>query len=293
MPDSFYSDASVYDILHAPGTAAEVTGLERIERRFLGEQRGGRGGRGGWGVWLEPACGTARYLRVAARRGRRVVGFDASETMIAYARARFERLGAEVARRAILFVADMEGFDRAVASPFRAMRQTGGVLSGGDVRTSGIGRKPGATFAFNLINTFRHLETDEAAVAHLRAIRRVLSDGGIYALGISMSGYGKEFPSEDVWEARRGSVHVRQVAQYDPPMSRRRRWEQVHNVVIIQRPGREDEVQTSSYRLRTYDRRQLEAIIAKAGFKVAGHVDEQGHDVPVTEPGYGIWILRA
>ena len=67
----------------------------------------------------------------------------------------------------------------------------------------------------------------------------------------------------------------------------------MHNVVVIQRPGREDELQTSRYRLRTYDRRQFEALIAEAGFEIAGHVDEQGRDVPVIEPGYGIWILRA
>jgi len=263
-----YADPSIYDILHTPGAAEEVTGLERMEKRFLTD-RGVRPG-----AWLEPACGTGRYLRVAARRGRRVIGFDQSEAMIDYARARIARLG--LARRATLFTADMECFDIAPA----------------------MAATPRITFAFNLINTFRHLETDAAALAHLRAVRRVLAPSGtrvvgVYALGISMTGYAAEFPSEDIWEARRGRVFVRQIAQYDPPPSRRRRWEQVHNVVVIQRPGREDELQTSSYRLRTYDRAQLEPLIKEAGFTIEAHVDEDARDVPVTEPGYAIWILRA
>jgi len=289
MAGSFYSDPSGYDILHAPGTAAEVDGLQRLEKRFAPTGRRG--------AWLEPACGTARYLRVAAQRGRRVLGFDASEGMIEYARARLERLGPQVSRRATLLVADMETFDTAVASPFRAMGVSRGARADGNSGTRNIGRKPDATpritFAFNLINTFRHLESDAAALAHLRAVRGVLARGGVYALGVSLSGYGNEFPSEDVWEARRGKVHVRQVAQYTPPASRRQRFEQVHNVVVIQRPNRDDEVQTSSYRLRTYNRAQFEALIERAGFEVAGHVDDAGRDAPIVEPGYGIWILEA
>jgi SAM-dependent methyltransferase len=273
MAGSFYDDPSIYDILHAAGTAAEVDGLEQIERRFAPAGGSGASGPGRAGAWLEPACGTARYLRVAAMRGRRVVGFDTSEAMIEYARARLERLGSQISRRATLFVADMETFDAAPA------------LSGR--------RPPRMTFAFNLINTFRHLETEAAALAHLRAMRRILAPGAVYALGVSLSGYGNEFPSEDVWEARRGRVRVRQVAQYDPPASRRQRYEQVHNVVVVQRPNRDDEVQTSSYRLRTYDRAQLEALVEQAGFKLAGHVDEAGRDIPIVEPGYGTWILRA
>lgn len=294
-----YADPSIYDILHTPGAAAEVTGLERMERRFLTD-RGVRPG-----AWLEPACGTGRYLRVAARRGRRVVGFDQSDAMIDYARARIARLG--LARRATLFTADMETFDASppfkaiapVASPGRPTEKPSSQRPSNPAKHRAEARChcPRITFAFNLINTFRHLETDTAALAHLRALRRVLirekHAAGVYALGISMTGYGTEFPSEDIWEARRGKVHVRQIAQYQPPTSRRRRYEQVHNILVIQRPNREDEIQTSSYRLRTWDRAQLEPLIVESGFTIEAHVDEDGHDVPVVEPGYTIWILRA
>ncbi|MFG0285847.1 MAG: class I SAM-dependent methyltransferase [Phycisphaerales bacterium JB039] len=260
---SFYDDPSLYDILHAPGVAREVDGLQRIERRF-GPPRPG--------VWLEPACGTGRYLRVAARRGRRVIGFDLSEEMIAYARRRVERLGPEVERRTRLFVADMATFDQQPA-----------------MRRAGRGR---ITFAFNLINTFRHLESTPAALGHLEAMRRTLAPGGIYVLGISLAAYGSEQPSEELWEARRGRTQVRHVAQYLPP-SPGGRFEMAHNILVVSRPGREDEVRASKFRLRTYSASQLERLVRRAGFEVAGHVDERGSDIPVVEPGYGLWALRA
>ena len=62
--ERLYDDPAVYDILHTPGTAREIDVLEFIEATC--GQPGGR--------WYEPACGTGRYLRVAAGRGRRVGG---------------------------------------------------------------------------------------------------------------------------------------------------------------------------------------------------------------------------
>jgi hypothetical protein len=85
---------------------------------------------------------------------------------------------------------------------------------------------------------------------------------------------------------------VRQVAQYEPEEGRGR-FEQVYNVVVVARPGREDEVICSRYRLRRYSRAQLEAAVRRAGFTIAGHVDDRGADTPIIEPGYGLWILRA
>ena len=52
-----------YDILHAAGTAEEVDGLEAIASRWV------RPASRGPMRWLEPACGTGRYLRVIAGRG--------------------------------------------------------------------------------------------------------------------------------------------------------------------------------------------------------------------------------
>ena len=144
MPErNFYDDAMLYDILHAPGTAEEVDGLERIALRFAP-------GRPERQVWLDPACGTGRYLRVAAGRGRSVIGVDLSPAMIEYARRRVP--GGR------LLVGDMQHLDALL-------------------------RPASVHFAFNMINTIRHLLTDDALALHLRAMARVLVPGGVYAVG--------------------------------------------------------------------------------------------------------------
>ncbi|MEM7623060.1 MAG: class I SAM-dependent methyltransferase, partial [Planctomycetota bacterium] len=137
----FYDDPVVYDILHTPGTAREVDGLTRIARRFVSAPSGAAL------RWLEPACGTGRYLRVAAKRGAQAIGFDESAAMVAYASER-------APRNMHVYTAGMETF------------------VGAGCEAGSIG------FAFNLINTFRHLMDDAAAAAHLREMRAALCDGG-------------------------------------------------------------------------------------------------------------------
>lgn len=259
-----YDDPWLYDVLHTPGTAREVDGLERIAARFV--KRPARG----LGVWLEPACGSGRYLRVAAGRGRRVIGFDLSEAMVAYARERARRLG--LAGRSRYFVGDMTDF-------------------GGEVEAGSV------DFAFNTINTVRHLESDEAALAHLRCVRRALKAGGVYAVGLSLCAYGVEVPSEDVWSGRRGGLGVTQTIQYLPPAARSGarnntggRFERVISHLEVKSGGRVHHVD-SAYRLRGYNERQWRELVGRAGLRVVGVVDERGRDLPLSEPGYGVFVL--
>jgi SAM-dependent methyltransferase len=236
-----------------------VTGLRRMARRF-----GGPGAASG--LWLEPACGTGRYLVAAAGRGIGTVGFDSSPAMAAYACRRL----AEVRERrpelprARIFAADMTDFaDR-------------------------LGRLR-VDFAFNLINTIRHLEHDAALMRHMAEVARVLKPGGVYAVGLSTTVYGQEFPSEDVWEARRGRTHVKQVAQYLPPV--RGRFEMVYSHLVVTR-GCEEEHRDSAYRLRCYSLGQWERVVRRSGMEVAAVVDEWGDEIERPQLGYGIWILR-
>jgi SAM-dependent methyltransferase len=209
-------------------------------------------------VWLEPACGTGRYLRIAARGGHRVIGFDLSETMIEYAKSRVPG--------GTFLVADMTRFADAV----------------------GEGR---VGFAFNLINTIRHLETDHAMLAHFREMRRVLTPRGVYAVGISLTLYNAEFPSEDVWEGGRGPCRIRQIVQYEPPGAGERT-EHVYSHLHIRR-GQREEHRDSTYGLRTYDKDQWLAVVKKGGFEIARVVDEDGDEMEMPESGYGIYLLRA
>ncbi len=264
-PVEFYDEPVVYDVIHTPRTAHEVDGLERIAARFVRPRTREAES------WFEPGFGSGRYLRVAASRGRRVGGIDLNPAMVAYARERVERLGLE----ATLVEGDMTDFAPA------------------DVKASGGKGWKGWSFAFNLINTVRHLETDEAMLAHLASMASVLREGGVYALGVSLEDPGVVFPSEDVWEARRGSLHVKQVVQYLPPdanIAGRERGERVISHFTITRPGGVEEM-VSSYVLRTYDVWQWMALIDDSAMRLDSVVDEFGEDVD-PRGGYGVYILR-
>lgn len=256
-----YNDASVYDILHAPGTREEVDGLLRMHGRFVTAKASAK-------LWLEPACGTGRYLIRLAKKSVRGVGFDVDPGMVEYATARAKRL--RLAPRPRFGVATMESFvDEGLVRP-------------GSVR-----------LAFNLINTVRHLMSDEAMLAHFGQMRAALAPGGVYLVGISLTVYGLEPPSEDVWEGRRGRTTVRQVVNFVPPVAsagRARRTERIFSHLTISKPSGEED-RDSTYTLRTYDEVQWRQLVKRAGWRVLGVVDEEGDDVTLTPPGYGIFVL--
>jgi SAM-dependent methyltransferase len=252
-----------YDILHAAGTAWEVDGLEAIASRYV------RCGTRGPMRWLEPACGTGRYLRVIARRGGRAIGFDESEAMVRYARDRAGRAGLAME----VFRASMESF----AIPSRSRVE----------------------FAFNPINTVRHLASDDAMLTHLEAVAACLRRGGVYAVGLGTTAYGVEQPSEDVWRGTRGSARVTQIAQY-LPAERRRRVERVVNHLVVHTPRREIHLD-NAYDLRAYSGPEWLGLIDRSAMRLVEIVEEDGE---VTrggvaggrwgDPGhwgYAVWVL--
>lgn len=260
----FYGDAALYDILHRPGTAQEVTFLERLHARF------GLGPRSG--PWLEPACGTARLARLAAARGQPVAGFDLEPAMIAYAR---DHTPPRDRPRTLFFQARMEDFHSALPN-----------------------RGPWSRYAlaFNLINTIRHLHSDRAMLDHFHAVARVLKPNAIYAVGISLSLYGIEQETEDVWQGARGTCRVSQVVQYIPPECTPRaprggnRLERVISHLTITRP-RGEEHRDSAYALRTYDLAQWHALLRRSPFAVRTVLGDDGVEIPPPKIGYAIWLL--
>lgn len=262
MQADWYDYPLWYDVLHTPGTAREVDGLEAIEKRFTTPalRRTRR--------WLEPACGSGRYLRVAAARGVRVVGVDLNQRMIDYARDVFAR------------------------------RKLSGQFLCADITDFDLSRAARATFAFCLINSIRHLPSDRAVVGHLRCMARALAPGAVYAVGIDTCRYGVDFASEDVWHGARGSLRITQVVQYDPPTRAARRERVITHLAIHQ--GHADRARTtnldSAYDLRGYSRRQWTALIARAGWKILARCDPFGDEAligPSGDPvgGYAVWIL--
>lgn len=257
----WYEANAWYDILHAAGTAQEVDGLENIAENYVsGHWRGGM-------RWLEPACGTGRYLRVIAARGGVAYGFDRSDSMVAYARQSLERR----TLRARVWTDDMTDFH--------------------------VPRRVRVELAFNLISTIRHLHSDDDVLTHLDLIDRSLRPGGIYALGLGMTAYGAELESEDVWVGKRGRCEVTQVVQYLPP-DRKHRRERVINHLTAITPRFEKHLD-NTYDLRSYSGPQWTRLLDRSPLQPVAVVDETGHETATVKEwaregmsGYAIWILR-
>jgi len=260
-PASLYADPMLYDILYTPGTAAEVDALERIERRYTADPlRHDR-------LWFEPACGTGRYLRVARGRGRRVAGFDRQEQQLAYARGRLNC----PARH--LFVADMSDFAAAFAS-------------------SGLpaGR---AAFAFNPVNSLRHLPSDAAMVRHFTQMAQVMASGSLYVVGLSLVSYESMVAEEDVWEGARGRCRVTQVVNYLPPDAGagRTRSERVISHLTVNRPHSEQHFD-ATYDLHCCDGPQWRRVLQRSPVTSVASCDARGHPLAGRTLPYQLEVLR-
>lgn len=125
---------------------------------------------------FEPACGTGRLMFRLGEKGYEVGGNDLNEKAIDYCNQRLKRKGI----KGSAFVGDMSDFT--VKRPFDA--------------------------AFNTINSFRHLPTEEAAVNHLQCMADAVRQGGIYALGLHLTPTRGEPTDEESWSARRGQLAI-------------------------------------------------------------------------------------
>jgi SAM-dependent methyltransferase len=255
-----YDDPVVYDVLHTPGTAREVDALQKVAGRYRGAPPPPR-------RWLEPACGTGRYLRVLARRGERAVGFDANPRMVADARRRL----APLSRRGLARVlqADMRSFVESLE---------------------------GERFdvAFTLINSIRHLPSDAALDEHLASMAEALRPGGVYLVGLHLSDYGRESASMDRWFGRRGALAVEQKVGYAPPRTEEEiaaREEWVSSRIVVQRPSGTERWR-SRYPLRCYDAVQWGQALARSPLALDDALDDSGRRVVPVPGRYAVFVLR-
>src|SRR5437870_8949078 len=126
--------------------------------------------------FLEPACGSGRLITELAARGYQVTGFDLSQPALSYLRRRLtrRRLHAET------FEAEMSNFRL---------------------------RRP-VDAAYCVVNTFRHLLTEQAARAHLECIASSLRPGGIYVLGLHLLPLDVRQEDIQLWTDWRGETKV-------------------------------------------------------------------------------------
>jgi SAM-dependent methyltransferase len=128
---------------------------------------------------FEPACGTGRLLLDLVQSGFEVAGLDLNEKAVDYCNQQFKRHGYPESA----FVADMAEFK--------------------------LPKKYDA--AFNFINSFRHLTTEELALKHLKLMAEVIEPGGLYCLGLHLipDDYSlEEYDTEEEWSASKDGMTV-------------------------------------------------------------------------------------
>ncbi len=125
---------------------------------------------------FEPGCGTGRLMFRLAKAGYQVAGNDLSTPAVDYCNDRLAR----------------HGFDRTAEV--------------GDMSDFRVKQKFDA--AFNMINTFRHLPSEERARRHLECMADSLRRGGLYLLGFHLTPTVGQPISEEDWAARRGNLTV-------------------------------------------------------------------------------------
>jgi len=226
----FYDHPRWYDMLHQRGTAWEVDFLRRqadywidTGRRTPMEQS-----------WLEPACGTGRYLRYLAKHGYHLTGYDLNNRSLQYARRK----------------SNQRGFDIEFAN----------------ASMTDFCRSASFDFVFNTINTFRHLRTDDEALQHLELMAESLKPGGVYLLGIDIVDYDIPEPLEETWTVNKRGCEVTHFMVTIPP-ERDRRIERIINHITVRRRGREFQFE-STYDLLTYDLEEWRALIDASPFEV-------------------------
>lgn len=128
---------------------------------------------------LEVACGTGRVARLLAQRGWNVTGIDVRPGMVAFLRECATSTSASVETLC------------------------------GDMTTFATERKFAA--AYNPMSSFRLLQSDAAAEAHLRRMEAALRSGGVYVLDMDFLASAEEAPAttDQPWEMTQGNVTVR------------------------------------------------------------------------------------
>ena len=179
---------------------------------------------------FEPACGTGRLLYRLSRRGYSVSGNDLNPHAVAYCNSRFERAGWDPP--AVL----------------------------GDMADFRLRRKADA--AFNTINSFRHLDNENAARSHLGCVAAALARGGLYLLGLHLTPTRGPRDMGESWTARRGHLGIVSNLQ-SISIDRRRRVEKFAMSFDVYTPTRHRRIEgILEYRTYTLEqiRRSVESV---------------------------------
>jgi len=149
-------------------------------------------------------------------------------------------------------------------------------------------------FAFNPVNSIRHLDSDQAMLNHLDQMAEILKPGAVYVIGISITDYDWLMAEEDLWEAARGKIKVSQLINFLPPEvgTPRARVETAISHLTVTRPSGEEHFD-DAYDLRTYDRAQWQELISQSKLKWCGSFDASGKALGERTLPYQLEVLKA
>src|SRR5438552_16058446 len=213
---------------------------------------------------LEPACGTGRLITELATRGYELSGFYFIQPGLRYLRQRLTRyrLYAEI------FEAEMSNFR--------------------------IGQPADA--AYCVLNTFRHLLTEQAARRHLRCIAGSLRPGGIYVLGLHL--LPLDVDKEDVlrWTTRRWETKVT-VTLRVLHIDLRRRLENFRVSLLVRHRAPKEVRLRHEFHVRTYTARQFRRLLDSVPSLELCDVYDFRYDIehPLSlndQMAYSVFVLR-
>jgi SAM-dependent methyltransferase len=212
---------------------------------------------------FEPACGTGRLLFRLARAGYEVSGLDLNPRAVDFCNARLRRFGYPDAA----FIGDM--------SRFRLRRKVDA--------------------SFNMINSFRHLPTEEAAHAHLECMAQALRRGGVYLLGLHLTPTEVPPSEEESWSARRGNLCVN-TRLWTTQRDLRRRRERFGMTFDVHTPKRSFRIQDEIV-FRTYTWPQFRRLLGKTSTLELVETFDFHYDIkrPITLGGESedvVFVLR-
>lgn len=176
---------------------------------------------------LEVGCGGGRQVVELTKRGHQVVAFDLNEACVAWTQRQLKRhrLNAEV------LCGDMTSFKL----PHKV------------------------DLAHCLVNTFRHLLTEEAARKHLECVAETLQPGGIYLLGFHLLPPDADEEDCERWTIIRRNTRVTTTIRV-LNFSRRKRTETVRFSLKVTTPRKVVRLSTD-HQLRIYRADQFRALL--------------------------------
>lgn len=178
----------------------------------------------------EPGCGGGRLVVELASRGFQVTGVDQSATAVEYARKTL----ADRSLDAEIVVGDMR--EPLAAAEF--------------------------DLAYCLVNTFRHLLTEEDARQHLESVYKMLRPRGLYVIGLHLLPPDADEEDEEDWKVETPdvTVHMQLVAA---DCDREQRLETLRFSMTANVVGtREPICHSTDYRMRIYEATHVRQLLA-------------------------------